>query len=256
MILQPLEPTHLQVTLVAAGPTVDDLIPVALLNRPELASQQALVKATLERIKQERLRPLIPSIILRGASTNPSGNLAGGLFGGGLNSSVANFNARSDFDVQVVWEWQNLGFGNKARVNERRAENQLALIELFRQQDRIAAEVVQAHAQAESARMRVGFAESELKNALESASKNLEGMSQTKAVGNLIILVFRPQEVIASVQSLAQAYQDYYGSIADYNRSQFRLYHALGHPPSKALAEIANPVQVRAVFGMPTNSND
>ena len=45
-ILQPLEPAHLQVTLVAPGPTVDDLIPVALQNRPELESQQALVKAT------------------------------------------------------------------------------------------------------------------------------------------------------------------------------------------------------------------
>jgi outer membrane protein TolC len=229
-ILQPLEPPHLQVTLIEPGPGVDDLIPVALMNRPELASQQALVQATLQRIKQERLRPLIPSVVLRGASTNPAGTLGGGLFGGGINGSMSNFNARSDIDVQVIWEWQNLGFGNRARVEGRRAENQLAVLELFRLQDRIAAEVVQAQAQVDSARVRAGQAESELKNALDSANKNLEGMAQTKAAGNLTILVFRPQEVIASQQALAQAYQDYYGAIADYNRSQFRLYHALGHP--------------------------
>jgi outer membrane protein TolC len=245
-VLQPLEPAHLQLTLVMPGPTVDELIPLALKNRPELESQQALVDATLQRIKQERLRPLIPSLILRGASTNPAGTLGGGLFGGGLNGSIGNFSARSDIDVQVVWELQNLGFGNKAKVQERRAENQLAVLELFRIQDRIAAEVVQAQAQVESARARVSMAESEVKNAIESADKNVEAMSQTKAAGNLILLVVRPQEVLASVQALAQAYQDYYAAIADYNRSQFRLYHALGRPAALVTCD-----QQRATLGLP-----
>jgi outer membrane protein TolC len=256
-ILQPLEPAHLQVSLIAPGPSVDDLVAVALTYRPELESQQALVQATLQRIKQERLRPLIPSVLLRGGTTNPAGTLGGGLFGGGTNSTLGNFAARSDLDVQVIWEWQNLGFGNRARVQGRRAENQIAVLELFRLQDRIAAEVVQAHAQVESARSRVGHAESELKFAVESANKNLEGMSQTKAAGNLVLLVFRPQEVIASLQALGQAYQDYYGAVADYNRSQFRLYHALGHPahlvPREALP-CAEPVarpRVRATLGAP-----
>ena len=31
-------------------------------------------------------------------------------------------------------------------------------------------------------------------------------------------------------QTLAQAYNDYYGAIADHNRAQFRLYRALGYP--------------------------
>ena len=168
---------------------------------------------------------------------------------------MGNFNARSDFDVQVVWELQNLGFGNKANVKARRAENQIALLELFRLQDRIAAEVVQAQAQVESARARVGMAESELKNAIESADKNLEAMSQTKAAGNLILLVVRPQEVVASLQALAQAYQDYYGAIADYNRSQFRLYHALGHPAQMVPREaLPNTEPFRAVLGTPRST--
>jgi outer membrane protein TolC len=254
-LLQPLEPPHLQVTLLAPGASVDDLIPVALLNRPELSAQQALVRATLERIKQERLRPLIPSVILRGAATNPGGTLGAGVFGGGLNGTLSNFGARADMDVQVVWEWQNLGLGNRAKVQERRAESQLATLELFRLQDRIAAEVVQAEAQTVSARSRAVLAQSELENALESANKNLEGMSQTKTVGKLIVLTIRPQEVLASLQALAQAYQDYYGAIADYNRAQFRLYHALGQPahlvPRDAgpCSETTSPI--RAVLGNP-----
>ena len=34
----------------------------------------------------------------------------------------------------------------------------------------------------------------------------------------------------ASIQTLAQAYANFYGAVADYNRAQFRLYRALGHP--------------------------
>jgi len=47
--------------------------------------------------------------------------------------------------------------------------------------------------------------------------------------------VVRAQEVIAAIQALAQAYTDYYVDVADDNRAQFRLYHALGRP-AQALA--------------------
>lgn len=230
-VIQPLEAPHLQVMLVPPDQSVDDLITVGLTNRPELATQQALVQATLVRLRQERLRPLIPSVLLRGAATNPAGTLAGGAFGGGRNESLSNFGARGDFDIQVLWELQNLGFGNRARVEERRAENRLSVLELFRIQDRVAAEVVQAHAQVRSAAARVGKAENALKDAVDSANKNLEGLGQTKRLGgNVLLLVIRPQEVIAAIQALAQAYNDYYGAVADYDRAQFRLYHAVGHP--------------------------
>jgi hypothetical protein len=170
-------------------------------------------------------------VLLRRASTNPAGTLAGGVFGGGRNDALGNFNARSDFDVQVLWEFQNLGFGNAARAWERRAENQLAVLELFRVQDRVAAEVARAYAQEQSAAARVGKAERGLKNAVESAEKNFQGLGQTKTGGGkVLMLVIRPQEVVAAVQMLAQAYGDYYGAVNDYNRAEFRLYRALGRP--------------------------
>jgi outer membrane protein TolC len=234
-LVEPLEPPHLRVTLVELDKPVDDLIPVALTSRPELAAQQALVQATLVRLRQERLRPLIPSVLLRGASTNPAGTLAGGYFGGGLNGSQGNFGARGDFDVQVLWELQNLGLGNRALVDQRRAENRLSVLDLFRLQDQVAAEVAQAYAQAQSAASRLAKAEKELKDAVESANQNFEGLGQTRTAGGaagsrVIILVIRPQEVVAAIQALAQAYNDYFGAVADFNRAQFRLYRALGQP--------------------------
>jgi outer membrane protein TolC len=221
---------------------VDELIPIALTSRPELAAQQAIVQATLERLRAERLRPLIPSVLLRGSSTPVTGTLAGGYFGGGVNSGMSNFSARMDVDVQVLWEFQNLGFGNRARVDERRSENRQSVLELFRLQDRIAAEVAQSHAQLESAAARLTEADAGLRDAVESANQNFEGLGQTKRTGEgagaLILPVIRPQEAVASVQALASAYADYYGAVGDFNRAQFRLYRALGAPAQAAACEL------------------
>lgn len=239
-VAEPLEPPDLRVTLVSLDRTVDELIQTGLTNRPELATQQALVQATLQRLRQEKLRPLVPSLLIRGASTPVTGTLAGGFFGGGTNSSLANFSARQDWDIQLLWELRNLGFTNAALVKQRRAENQLALLELFRTQDRIAAEVQQAFAQAQSAAARVRDAEAGLKAALSSADKNVQGMGQTKAAGNVLLLVIRPQEVLAALQALGQAYADYNAAVAEYDRAQFRLYHALGHPAQAVAGEGIN----------------
>jgi outer membrane protein TolC len=241
-VVEPMEPPHLQVALIAPDRPIDELIPVALTSRPELAAQQALVQATLERLRAEKLRPLIPSVLLRGASTPVTGTLAGGYFGGGRNDRLGDFGGRLDVDVQVLWEFQNLGFGNRARVGERRAENRQSVLELFRLQDRVAAEVARAHAQLESAAARLTEAESGLRDAVESAKANYEGMTQTKKTGTgpeaLILPVIRPQEAVASVQALALAYADYYGAVGDYNRAQFRLYWALGTPAQAVACEL------------------
>jgi outer membrane protein TolC len=231
VVVEPIESPSLEIAIIPPDRPVDDLIVQALTNRPELAAQQALVQATLQRLHQEKLRPLIPSVLLRGAATNPTGILSSGVFGGGTDGRIGDFSARNTMDLELLWEFQNLGLGNRAIIKQRRAERDLSVLELFRTQDRIAAEVVQAHAQLESAVARLQEAKDGLKDASESATQNIEGMSQTKkAGGNVILLVIRPQEAVAAVQALAQAYVDYYGAVNDYNRAQFRLYRALGNP--------------------------
>ena len=68
-VVVPLEPPHLQVTVISPKEPLDPLIVVGLTNRPELASQQAVVQATLIRLRQERMRPLIPSLVLQSNAT-------------------------------------------------------------------------------------------------------------------------------------------------------------------------------------------
>ena len=101
---------------------------------------------------------------------------------------------------------------------------------MFRLQDRVAAEVAQAHAQVQSAANRLADAESGLKDATDSVEKNFIGLKQTRLVGEVMILIIRPQEVLQSIQALSQAYADYYGAVGDYNRAQYRLYRAMGLP--------------------------
>jgi len=228
------------------------LIPIALTTRPELAGHQAIVQATLARLKQEKIRPLVPSVALRSVSTNPTGSIGYGAFSGGRNDQFTGSGPRFDVDLQILWEFQALGFGNSARVGERKAEFEVATLELFRAQDRIAAEVTTAFAQVRSASERIVLAEPALKDAIELVERSLEGLGQTRRVGEVLVLVIRPQEVVAAVQSLGQANAEFHAAVGDYNRAQFRLYRALGHPaqclagavPSPALASPpAQPVQ-------------
>lgn len=233
-VVVPLEPPYLQVTLISPREPVDGLITIGLTNRPELAMHQALVQATLVRLKQERLRPLIPSVVLLGDAVPaaPGGYLMGGLYGSNVSGQANPWTGRFDPSVQVLWELRNLGLGNMALVRERRAQSEQATIDLFRQQDRVAAEVVQAQADLEAAAVRVERAAFGIKEAQINFHGNLKGISETKRQGETLVMVNRPQEAVAALRQLNTAYANYFTSVNEYNRTQFRLYYALGYPAS------------------------
>jgi outer membrane protein TolC len=228
-LVEPAEEPALVVELIDPAATADELIPIGLTYRPELASDQALIQAALARVKQEKVRPLVPTVALRGVGSQVPG-VAGGYFGGGRDDFVGNFGGRFSFDLQAVWEVQNLGFGNRAAVREREAERRQALLQLLKTQDRVTAEVVQALARVRRSANRLKAAQDGLAEAVETAEKNLRGLVPGKRVGDQLVLVIRPQEAVAAVAALDQAYRDYYSAVADHNRAQFQLYRALGHP--------------------------
>ncbi len=68
-MVEPLEHDHLQITLIDPERSLDDLMPIGLTNRPELAAHQAQVQAALARIRQEKLRPFLPVLMLQGFQT-------------------------------------------------------------------------------------------------------------------------------------------------------------------------------------------
>jgi outer membrane protein TolC len=230
-VAMPLESPLMQITLISPERAPGELIPIAETYRPENAFNQAQVEAARQRVRQERLRPLLPNLIARGAGSTPPYPLAFGAYAGGQGGGLNNFGVRDDFDLEAIWELRNLGLGNLALVREKEANLRQSRDEDYRVRDVVAKEVVQEWANVRSAYRRIPPVEVELREALISAVKNLQGLGETKrAAGNIVILVIRPQEAVQALQALNAAYFDYFGVIADYNRAQFRLYRALGNP--------------------------
>jgi outer membrane protein TolC len=230
-VVEPLEPDHLQVTLIEPSANLDDLIPIGLTNRPELASHQAIVQATLIHLRQERLRPLIPSVLITG-NGSPDFLYQVGAFGTGTAGRMDQWAGRGDVSAQLVWKLENLGFGYRAKVREKQGQVQLEMVELYNVQDQVAAEVTQTKADVDAAVLRVREAEEGLKRSLATYAGNLKGLGQTTRFGDVLSLVNRPQEAVAALQQLQLAYVSYYRTVGEYNRAQFYLFHALGFPAS------------------------
>ena len=92
-VVVPLEHDHLQITLIEPGRVLDDLIPIGLTNRPELAAHQAMVQQVIAALRREKMRPLLPSILLNGFQT-PNELIQAGIFGLGPNSSMNQWTGR------------------------------------------------------------------------------------------------------------------------------------------------------------------
>lgn len=221
LVVAPVEPPETVLRLVSESCPIDELIVTGLRNRPELAEAQALVQATLTRLKQARLRPFIPSLAFR---------YSGGGFGGGVNGFFGGFDGRSDADVNLYWEVQNLGFADRAIARQRGSQQRIASLELMKLQDRVAAEVVRAEKGRIAASRQMEEARRAVPEALASLELNLTNIRRGAGLPGAT----RPIEVLQPIQALVQARADYLDAVLGYNRAQFRLYRALGRPPDIA----------------------
>jgi outer membrane protein TolC len=229
-VVVPLEHDHLQLTLIDPGQPLPDLQKIAITNRPELASRRALVQAAAERIRREKMRPLLP-IVMIGGFQSPGGMLIqGGVFGLGPNSSLNQWTGRDDVSLQLIWQFDAFGIGNLARIKEQRGGQSEMFVQLYKAQDKVVAEVTEAHANLESAATRIGQADRSLRTAIIAYNGNVEGLRHTTRFGDTLVLVYRPQEVVYALRLLKVAFDEYFTTVAEYNRAEFELFHALGYP--------------------------
>jgi outer membrane protein TolC len=229
-VVDPLERDHLQITLIDPGRPLDDLMSIALNNRPEIASRRALLAAAEVRVRQEKARPFIPITVLNGFQSPGGMFIQGGIFGLGPNSSLNQWVGRDDVSIQFVWQLENFGIGNLARIKAQRGHESKALIDLRNTQDRVAEEVNEAEARLQSAAARVVQADRALRTGIITLNGSLEGLRHTSRFGDELVLITRPQEAIYALQLLKKAFDEYFSTVAEYNRAQFELFHALGYP--------------------------
>jgi outer membrane protein TolC len=228
-LIEPLERDHAQITLVDPIRPYDELMPIALANRPELAARQALIRAAEIAIRREKARPLLPVFAVNGFQSAGM-YIQAGIFAIGPNSSLNQWTGREDVSVQLVWQLEGFGLGNLARIKAQRGNESRAIIELRQTQDRVAAEVTRAVARVQAAAARLVQADRALRTGIITFNGHLEGLGQTRRLENVLILVYRPQEAVYSLELLNVAFNEYFSTVAEYNRAQFELYHALGYP--------------------------
>src|SRR5262249_34349413 len=100
------------IVLTPVDADVNALIAVALTQRPDLIAQNSAIGAADARVRQEIVRPWLPTLAV---------GFSGGGFGGGSNQQdlgVSSFfervGTRTDFDALAFWQVQNLGHGNRS----------------------------------------------------------------------------------------------------------------------------------------------
>ena len=239
-VVEPVEHDHLQITLIDPARRLEELMPVAMANRPEIASRKALVEAAEVAIRREKGRMVLPNVVLNGFQT-PYELLQGGIFGFGPNSSMNQWVGRDDFSIQPLWQLTSLGIGNLAMIKGQRASNRRRSSRFSGFRTWWLPMSTRGLADVQSAAARVAFADRALRTGIITLNGNFEGLKEISRFGDVLILINRPQEAVYALQLLQRAFEEYFTTVAEYNRAQFELYHALG------ILRVKLPMSVRPV---------
>lgn len=186
------------------------VVALGLSRRPELSEQKHLVCEAVERLNREKYAPLIPSVLL--------GMSYGGM-GGGLGNAITNSGQRWDADAVAYWEVRNLGFGDRAAQGETASIARQAHLREVALLDRVAREVVEAHAQVVQRKRRLEVTRDGIAAADRSYRLNQQRIENAQGL---------PIEVLQSIQALATVQQSYLNAVIDYNIAQFELCRATG----------------------------
>jgi outer membrane protein TolC len=208
------------VELVNKSYTMQELEEIAIQRRPELGARSAELSMQETRVRQEKTRPLLPTV---------SVGFSGGVFGGGSNLVMpffGRFDGRSDFDVIAYWSAQNLGIGNLALMSGRRAQRDQAWGQRLRTLNLVRREVADAFARSQAQSRNVAVAQQRLETAERGYREDLLRIRGGQGL---------PIELLDSLQRLVAARQAIVAAVVGYDEAQFQLFVALGQPPMVAL---------------------
>ncbi len=213
--LLPSESQLVPIELVTRIGSQQELVALALSNRPELSESRHLVGEAVERLKRERNAPLVPSVLLAASY--------GGL-GGGLGGNLTNYGDRFDADAVAFWELRQLGFGEQAAQREARSRITQAKMRELATMDRVAREVNESYAQIKARGKQIDIMREAVNAANDSFDKNWNRIRNGQGL---------PIEALQSIQALATARREYIRAVSEFNVAQFTLQRSLGWPISE-----------------------
>lgn len=208
-------------TLVTPPFNQEDLIRAGQTARPEIAAANARIATAETRVKQEKVRPWLPTLSL---------SVSDGTFGGGtnrtdlvpINPSFGRFSNRTDVDLVAFWTVQNLGVGNDALRKERQATKDQAGQELRQTLYQVRREVIEAILETEASRKRIEIARLQIQSAEKGYQADLRRIRGGQGL---------PIELLNSMDRLVLARRVLVRALLAYNLSQFQLFVALGGKP-------------------------
>ena len=187
---------------------VQQLIGMALLRRPELGAQRALIAQAFLSLEGSKVLPFSPTLLV---------GFSSGGFGGGSNlvrPVVGGFGGRSDFDAVVYWTLQNMGFGNLALIRANDARLKMARYEQIAMLNRVRSEVAQAYALTHARFAQIGTNE----DAIRAGQRAFAEDYQRTVGGGVRLKQVLPIELLNSFRLMADARLEYLDAIVDYNR--------------------------------------
>lgn len=219
--LVPCEPAIVPLVLVPGDNTVAQLVQTALRARPEMTAAQAGVSAANSMVRQAQMAPLLPKV---------QADFIGGGLSGGRGDDFSPLQSQYNAGVALVWNVESFGLGNAAQVRGRRAGYDAALYRLRDTEALVSAQVVEAAQMSGARYATLEPAQEAVKQALEMYRK-FRDVSFVMPAGPKGQPQFDALEILTAVQALNQARVQYLQQVIEFNRSQFRLYAALGQPP-------------------------
>ena len=235
--LDPIDSNVLPINVVSSEDSLKSLIQTALGAHPELERREALAKAAMQRMRQEKYGPLFPTISMNYSAGDFEGETDLPL--GFPEAQGKSSGDRTDFNVMVFWQLDNLGLGNRARFREQRSAYRQADLQGLAARDRVASEVTQAYVQVKAREKQIALGAAAVQRSSRSLDLNLTRIYERQGL---------PIEVLQAIQSLATTRKLYLDAVIDHNQAQFRLYTALGQPPAKAIAHAETSALETAVL--------
>jgi outer membrane protein TolC len=212
--LEPIEDAIPTLEIFDGHESVEELVGQAIVGRPETEQLDALVAAAEDDLTAQRYGWFIPSVGLSYSS---------GDFGGGPGSSVANTGHRDDLSLMLYWQFDGLGMGNRARIDEKRARLRQTSLERDKLRDTIVAEVRRGHARVESLRKQLTFAGPAVVSARSAYELHRDRIYDQQGL---------PLEALQAMQALATAELAQIDAEAAFSLAQLRLHTAIGNPVS------------------------
>jgi outer membrane protein TolC len=196
---------------------IGELIARAESGRPESEQAEALIAAAEGDLSAARYGWFVPSVSL---------SMSAGKFGGGPGSSILNTDDRRDRSLTLYWQLDALGFGQRARIAEKRAQLTELTLQREKVRDAIAAEVRETHARIVSLQRQIELADS----AVSHAQRAYE-LTRTRIYDQQGL----PLEALQAMQTLAEAELAALDARASLTVAQIRLHTALGNPVATVL---------------------